>query len=80
MEFYVSMDSSIFDHSKLRGRIVEKFGTLKAFYEQLPITSDMAYRKVNGKAGLSRQDILDWCNLLDIAIKDIPSYFFVLKV
>lgn len=78
--FYTDMDSSIFDHSKLRGRIVEKYGTLDAFYDKLPITSNMAFRKVNGKSGLSRQTILDWCNLLDISIKDIPSYFFVLKV
>ena len=78
--FYSAMDSTIFDHSKLRGRIVEKYGTLKAFYEKLPYTSEMAFRKVNGKGGLSRQDILDWSNLLDIKVKDIPAYFFVLKV
>lgn len=77
---YYMMDSSVFDHSKLRGRIVEKYGTLNAFYAQLPITSDMAYRKVNGKSGLSRQDILDWCRLLDIELQDIPIYFFTLKV
>jgi len=77
---YSMMDSTIFDHSKLRGRIIEKFGTLEAFYEQLPITSNMAYRKVNGISGISRQNILDWCKLLDIAIEDIPIYFFVLKV
>lgn len=77
---YSMMDSTIFDHSKLRGRIIEKFGTLEAFYEQLPITSNMAYRKLKGRAGLSRQDILLWCELLDIAIEEIPLYFFVLKV
>ena len=77
---YGMMDSSAFDHSKLRGRIIEKFGTLKAFYEKLPITSDMAFRKFSGRSGLSRIDILEWCELLDISISEIPAYFFVLKV
>ncbi len=73
------MDYS-FDYSKLRGRIVEKFGTLKAFYEHLHITPEMAYRKLNGIAGFSQNDIVEWCGLLGIALKEVGIYFFTLKV
>ena len=75
-----TMDSSIFDHSKLRGRIIEKFGTLDEFYSHLGISSVAGSKKMQCKIGLSRKDILKWCYLLDIKLKDIPLYFFVLKV
>ena len=69
-----------FDHSKLRGRIVEKFGTYNAFFKQLDITNVQASRKLNGKADLSRDDIVQWCGLLDIDLKDVGQFFYALKV
>lgn len=73
-------DSDLFDHSKLKGRIVEKYGTMKEFYSHLPYTPEMAFRKFKGKSGLSRTDILEWCEILDIPTEEIPAYFFALKV
>lgn len=68
------------DYSKLRGRIVEKFGTLKAFFEHLSISEVMASKKLNGNAGFSQKDIVEWCRILDIDLTDVGLYFFVLKV
>ncbi len=68
------------DYSKLRGRIVEKFGTLKAFFEQLSISEVMASKKLNGNAGFLQKDIVEWCRILDIDLTDVGLYFFVLKV
>ena len=68
------------DYSKLRGRIVEKFGTLKAFFDRLSITGVQASNKINGKAGFSQKDVIEWCALLDINLKDVGSYFYVQKV
>lgn len=70
----------MFDYSRLRGRIVEKFGTLTAFYKNLSYTEEMAYRKINNRAGFSQEDIVEWCGILDIDLKDVGSYFYVLKV
>jgi hypothetical protein len=68
------------DYSKLRGRIVEKYGTQKAFFSHLSITSVQASKKINGKTGFSQKDIIEWCGLLDINLEDIGSYFYAQKV
>lgn len=68
------------DYSKLRGRIVEKYGTLKAFFSKLSISSVQASNKITGKAGFSQKDIIEWCVLLDIGMEDIGSYFYATKV
>lgn len=69
-----------YDYSKLRGRIIEKFGTLNAFFEKLNISSVMASKKLNNKAGFSQADINQWCNLLDIDLKEVGSFFYAPKV
>lgn len=69
-----------YDYSRLRGRIVEKFGTLKDFFKKLSITETMAYRKINGKAGFSQKDITEWSGLLDITLIDIGPFFYAIKV
>ena len=69
-----------FDYSKLRGRIVEKFGTYAAFFKKLEITEVQASKKLNGKAGFSQEDMVQWSNLLDISLGDIGLYFCAVKV
>lgn len=69
-----------FDHSKLRGRIVEKYGTYAAFFKNLNISEVQASNKLNGKAEFSRKDIVQWCGLLDIELKDVGLFFYVLAV
>ena len=69
-----------FNYSKLRGRIVEMYGTFNAFFEKLDISSVIASKKINGKSGFSQKEIVKWCNLLDIDLKDVGSFFYVLKV
>jgi len=69
-----------YDYSKLRGRIVEKFGTYAAFFKMLDITDVQASKKLNGKAGFSQDDMVEWSKLLDIEIGDIGIYFCAVKV
>lgn len=71
-----------FDYSKLIGRIIEKFGSRKAFAEACGFSENTISKKLSGKMGITTNDILNWCSpeLLDIASSDIPEYFFVLKV
>ena len=69
-----------FDRSKLRGRIIEKYGTAKAFARVIGKTEQTVTAKMTGKSGLSQEDIIEWCNILDIGANEIPIYFFALKL
>lgn len=70
----------IFSSSKLRGRIIEKFGTIGKFAESLGCSSQTISNYFNGTTNLSQDKIIQWCELLDIKEKDIPAYFFTPKV
>lgn len=62
-------------HNKLRGRIVEKFGSVKKFSEKLGKKQQTVNLKVQGKVGFSRKEIIEWSNLLEILPDDCYSYF-----
>ena len=63
-------------YAKLRGRIVEKFGTQDAFREQIGISKTAMSNKMTGKTGFSRDDIIKWCKLLSIDMQNVSDYFF----
>ena len=65
-----------FKYAKLRARIREKFGTEGRFAEALGITPISVSRKFNDKTQLSSEDIKIWCELLEIPIEEVGSYFF----
>ena len=65
-----------FQYSKLKGRIVEKYGTMEAFGKQLNISKTQLSKKMNGKAGFSQADIVKWSGLLDIELSDVGSFFY----
>lgn len=69
-----------FNYNKLRGRIVEKFGCLKNFSDELSITYESLSKKLNNLIAVSQTDIIEWCQLLDIPTEEIGSYFFALEV
>lgn len=71
------MDSKcIYEYAKLRGRIVEKFGTLYAFAEKIGISNVGMSKKLNGKIGFSQQDIEEWAKELEIPKAEYIDYFF----
>lgn len=65
-----------FNYSKLKGRIIEKYGSMTNFSEELGVSKQALSRKINGNIGISRTDILKWCELLDIEQSEIGIYFF----
>ena len=69
-----------YDYRKLRGRIIEQFGTYGAFYEKLDITDIQASKKLGGKAGFSQDDMVRWSGLLGADISEIGPLFCTLKV
>lgn len=70
----------MFDYSKLRGRIVEKFGTITNFAERLSISRVSVDYKLNNKVQISRSDIIEWSKLLDISPEEYGIYFFTQKL
>lgn len=72
----------MFDYSKLIGRIIEKFGTRKAFAKAAGYSENTISKKLSGKIPITTNDITEWTSsiLLDIPYSDIPEYFFKLKV
>lgn len=65
-----------YTYNKLRGRIVEKYGTQEKFAEALGMTKQGISLKMTGKTAFSQNDINRWCELLGIKTEQIADYFF----
>ena len=69
-----------YDYSKLKGRIVEKYGTQRAFAEALGTTQVAVSNKMNQKSGFDTKDIERWSDLLEIDRADYSIFYFAKKV
>lgn len=69
-----------FNYSKLKGRIIEKYRTQGEFAKAVKMSDRSMSLKLNNGIGLSQNDIVLWCQLLDISSSEIPVYFFTEKV
>lgn len=65
-----------FKYRKLRGKIIEKYGSLGEFSNALQQSFVTISNKMNGKTGFSQDDIIRWSKLLDIDLDDAGAYFF----
>lgn len=65
-----------FKYAKLRGRIVEKYGTQGKFAEAIGISENSLSKKMTCVTGLSQDDILLWSDLLDIDKCDFGDFFY----
>jgi len=70
------MEKIRFDYSKLRGRIVEKCGSQKAFADKIGISENTLTNKLMGYTYFNQKDIAAAKAVLDIAPEDISTYFF----
>lgn len=70
----------MFDTSKLRGRIIEKFGSQGRFAAEIKRSQAFVSEVLNGKAYLEQRDIDSWANLLDVSGEELNAYFFTHKV
>ena len=68
-----------FDFSKLKGRIVEKYNSQAKFAEALGVVPLTVSRKMTNENPFTSKEIVKWCELLEIAISEIPLYFFSFK-
>jgi hypothetical protein len=66
-------------YSKLKGRIVEKFGTQAAFAAALGWRKALLSAKLNGKSQWSFTEVMKACELLEIPLNEAHLYFFCAK-
>lgn len=64
------------NYSKLRGKVIELFGTQGKFAEALGVTDSYVSMLLNGKIQWTQELIDKACDLLDITVKEIGAYFF----
>lgn len=69
-----------FDYSKLRGRIVEKFGSIEAFSSETSISNISVSKKLNNKVPISRADMIEWSNLLEIPVEEYGLFYCTEKL
>lgn len=65
-----------YNFSKLRGKIVEVYGTIQAFAGAIGITPLSVGKKLSGKSEWTRDEIMKSCSALGIKTADILEYFF----
>ncbi|NCE99626.1 DUF739 family protein [Emergencia sp. 1XD21-10] len=65
-----------FDYSKLRGKIVEKYGTNAKFAKDMGLSERSLSLKLNGKVFWKQNEICTAAELLGIKNEDIQSFFF----
>lgn len=69
-----------FDYSKLRGRIIEKYGSQSAFARAMGWSERTLSLKMNNLRAWTQKDIMKAADLLDIPENEIQDYFFKQKV
>jgi hypothetical protein len=70
------VSKGVYEYRKLRGRIVEKFGTQGKFAEAVKLSENSLSKKLNCKVPLTQEEIRLWSELLDIKQSQYAEYFF----
>jgi len=69
-----------FDFSKLRGRIVEQFGSCRSFCRATGFTPGTLSARLNGVIAFKADEIRRICEVLQIPDAEVVAYFFTPKV
>lgn len=62
--------------SRLRGKICEKYGTITEFAEKTSKSRVSVSNKLSGDTDFSRDDMIEWGDLLGITPEEYGIYFF----
>lgn len=65
-----------YDFSKLRGKIVEKYGNITSFSSKLDVSVATLSLKLRGRRSFSNREIEQCIELLGIDRSQISEYFF----
>ena len=70
----------MYDYSKLRGKIIEKFGNNSSFANEIGISERTLSLKLHNKIAFKQTEIDKAVIVLNIPINEISEYFFKKKV
>lgn len=71
---------TVFDYSRLRGKIKEVCNTEDEFSRQINLGRVSLSKRLNNKLYFTQDEIIKSCEVLGIGESSIPSYFFAVKV
>lgn len=80
LEIKRGKERKMFKTNKLRGRIVEKYGTASRFAQVVGSTPEFVSKYLNGKTTLTQTMMNKWISALEISDNEIADYFFVKEV
>lgn len=69
-----------FNYNKLKGRIVEKYGTQTKFAEAFDVSENTMSLKLNNKVRFTSDDIVKAVDMLGIPPEEVGLYFFTQEV
>ena len=69
-----------YDYSRLKGKIIEKYGSNAKFAEDMEWSERTLSLKLNNKVAWKQPEIVKAIDLLSLDENDITGYFFKLKV
>lgn len=69
-----------FNYGKLNGRITEIFGKQSAFARAMGWSERTTSLKLNGKIDFRQSEMVKAIDVLNISVREIPSYFFAKNV
>lgn len=69
-----------FDYSKLRGRIIEMYGSQSRFVDAFGVSENTMSMKLNNKVRFNSDDIVTITKMLKIPQEEVGIYFFTTKV
>lgn len=69
-------DVSDMKFASLRSKILAKYFSYKKFSEVIGQHVNTVSRKLNGVIDFTANDIVEWCERLDIPIEESGRYFF----
>lgn len=65
-----------YDYSKLRGKIVEKYGSQYNFAKAMNIANSTLTQKMTNKTEWSQHEMTRALKLLEVDSKEVEKYFF----
>lgn len=70
----------MFNYGKLRGRIVEIFGTQQEFAKKMEWSEHTLSKKLTNKVGWKQKEIVKAIELLKLSLDNVKEYFFTFNV
>jgi len=64
------------ERNRLRGRIIERYGSQKAFAEAIGLSEQAVSQRLNSRTGFSAKMIVKWSEALGIDTADIGTFFY----